>query len=128
MICTLKISQNVEMVSNLQLNFFDLKVRHRGSRSSILVRTLRSFTRTLPAKRPLRQLSRGTPLNKFGLEGSPPGVVDAQRPFQRIEFKLAQVFFGEIAESTDRLLFDMALFDGARPDPREPLQFEQLLR
>ena len=38
-------SQNVEIVSNLQLNFFDLKVRHRGAQSSIFVRTFRSFTK-----------------------------------------------------------------------------------
>src|SRR6266849_11045727 len=47
MLFTLKMSQNVEIVSNLQLNFFDLKVRHRGSQSSIFVRTFRSFTTLL---------------------------------------------------------------------------------
>ncbi len=38
-------SQSVEMVSNFQRKFFYLKVRHRGSQSSIFVRTLGSFTR-----------------------------------------------------------------------------------
>ncbi len=32
------------MRSNLQVSFFDLKVRHRGSQPSIFVRTFRSFT------------------------------------------------------------------------------------
>jgi hypothetical protein len=50
-----------------------------------------------------------------------PAVVDAQHPFQRVQFKRTQVFFGEVAEPTDHLLSDMALFDGARPDPGEPL-------
>ena len=35
------------MRSNLQVSFFDLKVRHRGSQPSIFVRTFRSFTTTL---------------------------------------------------------------------------------
>ena len=39
-----------------------------------------------------------------------------------------QGFLGEVAEPTDHLLFDMALFNGARPDPCEPLQLEQFLR
>src|SRR5260221_13870191 len=52
----------------------------------------------LPAKRLLRQLSEGTALNKLGLEGSPPGVVEAQHPFQRVQFKRTQVFFREVAE------------------------------
>ena len=33
------------MRSNLQVSFFDLKVRHRGSRSSICVRTFGSITK-----------------------------------------------------------------------------------
>src|SRR5690242_12656995 len=37
-------SQRVEIVANLQVKKGDLKVRHRGSQSSIFVRTLRSFT------------------------------------------------------------------------------------
>src|SRR5947208_16769577 len=44
MICTLKMSQTGEMASNLQVSFFDLKVRHRGSQPSIFVRTFSSFT------------------------------------------------------------------------------------
>ncbi len=32
------------MRSNLQVSFFDLKVRHRGSQPSIFVRSFRSFT------------------------------------------------------------------------------------
>ena len=40
----MKRSRTLEMVSNLQRNTFDLKVRHRDSQSSIFVRTLRSFT------------------------------------------------------------------------------------
>src|SRR5712691_1467791 len=40
----MKRSRTLEMVSNLQRNTFDLKVRHRGSQSSIFVRTFRSFT------------------------------------------------------------------------------------
>jgi len=71
----------------------------------------------LPTKRRLRQFSRGTPLNTFVLVGLPPDVVHAERPFQRGEFKRAQVFFGEIAESPDRLLFHMTLFNGARAAP-----------
>ena len=35
----------MEMASNLQVSFFDLKVRHKGSQSSIFVRTLRAFTK-----------------------------------------------------------------------------------
>src|SRR5436305_3287719 len=45
----MKRSRTLEMVSNLQRNIFDLKVRHRGSQSSIFVRTLRSFTTCCPA-------------------------------------------------------------------------------
>src|SRR6266699_6582815 len=39
-----KISQGLEIVSNLQRKIFDLKVRHRGSRPNIFVRSFRSFT------------------------------------------------------------------------------------
>jgi hypothetical protein len=44
MVCYSEMSQSAEMVSNLQRKFFYLKVRHRGSQSSIFVRTFRSFT------------------------------------------------------------------------------------
>src|SRR5713226_1751079 len=84
--------------------------------------------RVLPTKRLLRQFARGTPLDQFGLECAPSGVVDAERPFQHDEFRWTQVFFGEVAEATDCLLFHSTLFNGARPDPREPLQLEQFLR
>src|SRR5438874_6062709 len=49
----MKRSRTLEMVSNLQRNIFDLKVRHRGSQSSHFVRTLRSFTRNQPTNIPL---------------------------------------------------------------------------
>ena len=45
-----KISQSLEIVSNIERKFFDLKVRHRGSRPSISVRSFRSFTSALSAK------------------------------------------------------------------------------
>ena len=47
MACCHEMSQRVEVLSNLQVSFFDLKVRHRGSQSSIFVRTFRSFTRSV---------------------------------------------------------------------------------
>jgi hypothetical protein len=59
MIFTLKMSQNVEIVSNLQLNFFGLKVRHRGSQSSIFVRTFRSFTSRLSDCEPAEAKNEG---------------------------------------------------------------------
>src|SRR5260370_60232 len=75
----------------------------------------------------LRQLTWRAPLNKFGLVGSPSGVIDAKRPFQHAQFKLTQVFFGLVAVSADLLLFHMTLLDGAWPDPCQLLKLEQIL-
>src|SRR5258708_33206921 len=78
-------------------------------------------------KRMLRQLFRRTSRDKFCLECSPPGVIDAKRPFQCVEFKLTEVFFSLIALSADLLLFDMTLLDRAWPDPCQLLKLEQVL-
>src|SRR2546425_12669026 len=44
MVCCYQMSQNVEIVSNLGPNFFWLKVRTKGPRPSICVRTFSQFT------------------------------------------------------------------------------------
>src|SRR5260370_30937554 len=76
----------------------------------------------------LRHLAWRTALNKFGLVGSPPCVVDTKCPFQHAQFKWTQVFFLRlIAMSADLLLFHMTLFDSAWPDPCQLLKLEQLL-
>ena len=77
------------------------------------------------SERLLHQVFGGTPLNKFGLEGAPLRVVEAQRPLQRGEFGQAQILFGHVAEPANHLFFDMSLFNGAWPDPGEPLELEQ---
>jgi hypothetical protein len=57
----------------------------RRASSTVVIRpTAAGKSMSTASEMALRQLSRGTPLNKLGLEGSPPGVVDAQRPFQRV--------------------------------------------
>src|SRR6266496_4979543 len=76
----------------------------------------------------LCQLSGGTPLNKFGLVGSPPGVSDTKHLFQHVQFQRTQVFFSFIAVSAYLLLFHITLFNGARPVPCKPLKREQILR
>jgi hypothetical protein len=44
MICTLQMSQNVEMVSNIQLKKFGLNVRRYGPQPSISVRSFSQIT------------------------------------------------------------------------------------
>src|SRR5258708_930363 len=39
-----KMSETMEIASNIWVKFFDLNVRHRGSQPSIFVRSFRSFT------------------------------------------------------------------------------------
>src|SRR5690242_20117004 len=85
------------------------------------------MTSIFSTKRMLCQLARRASLNKFSLVCSPPGVIDAKDPFQRIEFKWTQVFFSLITLSADLLLFHMTLFDRARPVPCQLLKLEQIL-
>jgi len=59
MIFTLKMSQNVEIVSNIQRKFFALNVRHNGPQPSIFVRTFRSFTSRLSDCEPVEAKNEG---------------------------------------------------------------------
>lgn len=77
---------------------------------------------------PLREISRGTPLNKLCLIDSPPSVVDAKCLLQRVEFKRTQVFLSLIAMSPYLLLLDVALFDGGKPAPFESPQLAEVSR
>src|SRR6266567_975479 len=104
-------------------------IGHSGDPSHPYVLFLLTTKRpTLPTTRLLRQLTWRAPLNKFGLVGSPPGVVDPQRPFQRVEFSLTQVFFSLITVLAYLLLFHMTLLDSGWPDSCQLLKLEQILR
>src|SRR5207249_4493989 len=62
----------------------------------------------------LREFFGRTAFDKFGFIGSPLDFAETHCPLQCVQFQSAQVFLCLIAEPTDVLFLDMALFNGSK--------------